>query len=164
MERVFFIPVVVEVCGCRHLGLVANPPELLISSASSRLIHPPPAGSDAALVYEMHRSAFFCFVFSDLFLQEEGLSRSRKKRPHCLPFQFSQSQINEIQTSIRSHCARLQQNVLPVWLKPATIVSVPAVGAIQVTCPRTGLIMSGYRPLAIPACDWKMKCFSRRIQ
>lgn len=50
MERVFFIPVVVEVCGCRHLGLVADPPELLIGSAASRLVRPQPAGSRAVHV------------------------------------------------------------------------------------------------------------------
>lgn len=90
MERVFFIPVVVEVCGCRHLGLVANPPELLISSASSRLIHPPPAGSRAALLSEMHRS-----VFSDLpalCVQVWGASAS-------LDVSVLQSRIHETQAS-----------------------------------------------------------------
>lgn len=83
-----------------------------------RLIHPPPRARVL--------NARICVVRST-FGGSAAAARSRKKRPHCLTFQLLPSHINEMQTSIPSHCARFQPNVLPVWLKPATIVSVPAV-------------------------------------
>lgn len=123
MERVFFIPVVVEVCGCRHLGLAADPPEPLISSGLDRdsSIRRPRAHVGNARICVVRST------FGGSAAAAAAAARSRKKRPHCLTFQLLPSHINEMQTSIPSHCARFQPNVLPVWLKPATIVSVPAV-------------------------------------